>query len=273
MPTGIVPFKTPQGHDELARRTRRLGQRHRTVLLLVDGRRSVDQVLALARAAGVAEQHYRELLEMELIAVPEGALDAPTMPASLDDSDTFDNEGDDENSVGHVDLPIGGADDAFAADDAARVDAAHGVLQVLTEEVVPRPARRHAAARRRAAASRTAPGRTEESAAPDGPLEASPAGAALDASEAQRRLPRHVDAGLEQAREILLLAVREEAPLAGQLTLVKLKRAADRAELGALLDEVEQRLARPRRAIAVAQLLRHVRHLLGVPTSTSFTML
>ena len=83
----------------------------------------------------------------------------------------------------------------------------------------------------------------------------------------------HIDRPLEEAREILLRAVRTEAPVAGQLTLMKIKRAADRAELEALLDEVEARIARPRKMIVAAQTLRHVRHLLGMPTSTSFTML
>ena len=248
MQTGIVPFKTPQGHDELARRTRRLGQRHRTVLLLVDGRRSVDQVLALARAAGVAEHHYRELVEMDLVALPEDALDAPTMPASLDDDYDIDDEA---NSVGHVDLPMSTDDDEPAR------TAARGGLQVLTEEV---PAARYVATPSSVASSRTTTVRHEESAAGGESVDDEPP------------LPR-ADAALEQARAILLLAVRDEAPMTGQLTLIKLKRAADRAELGALLDEVEQRLSRPRKALATAQTMRHVRHLLGVPTSTSFTML
>jgi hypothetical protein len=268
MPTGIVPFKTPQGHDELARRTRRLGQRHRTVLLLVDGRRSVDQVLGLARAAGVGEQHYRELVEMDLIAVPEDALDAPTMPAGLDG---FDDDGDEQNSVGHVDLPIG-VDDAWAADGVARAAAARGVLEVLTEEVRPLSRGRHAGALTSRAASSTALAAGAEPAVPSR-LDASPLDEdALDEPEADPPL-RRVDAALEQAREILLHAVRDEAPLAGQVTLIKLKRAGDRAELGALIDEVERHLSRPRKGGVTPQTLRHVRHLLGVPTSTSFTML
>ena len=40
MVAGTVPIKTAAGHDELGTRQRRLSQRHRTVLFLVDGRRS-----------------------------------------------------------------------------------------------------------------------------------------------------------------------------------------------------------------------------------------
>jgi len=39
MPISTVPFKTPLGHEELRSRAQKLGQRHRTLLLLIDGRR------------------------------------------------------------------------------------------------------------------------------------------------------------------------------------------------------------------------------------------
>ena len=106
--TGIVPFKTPEGQDELARRTRRLGQRHRTVLLLIDGRRTVDQVLALAYAAGVAETHYRDLLDMGLVALPADVVDAPTMPMPLHESEPSAPEAG-PGPVLDVELPIGAA--------------------------------------------------------------------------------------------------------------------------------------------------------------------
>ena len=84
--------------------------------------------------------------------------------------------------------------------------------------------------------------------------------AALDGE----KLPRG-DAPLNEARALLVRAVRNEAPLAGALTVIKLKRAATREALAALLDEVEQRLRKPHRRIIAAQLLRHVRHLLTLP--------
>ena len=39
----MPPVKTAAGQDELTHRSRGLGQRHRTLLLLVDGRRSSDE--------------------------------------------------------------------------------------------------------------------------------------------------------------------------------------------------------------------------------------
>ena len=76
------------------------------------------------------------------------------------------------------------------------------------------------------------------------------------------------DRPLAEARELLLRSVRQEAPVAGALTLMKLRRATSREDLEALLDEVEQRLRKPHRQIIAAQTLRHVRHLLGLPTAS-----
>ena len=53
-----VPFKTPLGHEELRSRAQRLGQRHRTILFLVDGKRALSEVLSLAKKAGESETEY-----------------------------------------------------------------------------------------------------------------------------------------------------------------------------------------------------------------------
>ena len=86
-----VPTKTSRGHDELRTRTQRLGQRHRTVLFLVDGRRTLAEVLSLAHQAGAQTGHFEELVRLGLVELPEehaaaeaidsgsGALDAPTL--------------------------------------------------------------------------------------------------------------------------------------------------------------------------------------------------
>ncbi len=87
MPSSSVPLKTPAGQDELRHRTLKLSQRHRTVLLLVDGRRSVSQVLSLALQAGAATSHFEELVRLGLVQLPnEAAAPEPveTMPGALD---------------------------------------------------------------------------------------------------------------------------------------------------------------------------------------------
>ena len=66
-----VPVKTELGADELRGRSRTLGQRLRTVLLLVDGRRSLRDVLNLAQQAGAQTSHFEELLQMGMVKMPD----------------------------------------------------------------------------------------------------------------------------------------------------------------------------------------------------------
>lgn len=188
-----VPVKTADGNAELARRTRGLGQRHRTVLLLIDGRRTAQQVLGLAQAAGVPPTVFDELVALGLIAKPGAAEPQPR------DTD-------------HIDLPLAGAADS---------------------SLLP----------------------------PAGSLLPESAWSTLSGAPLQPE----IDRPLEEARRLLLRALREQAPVTGSLTMLRLRRAATRDEVEALLDEVELRLTKPRRRIVTAQTLRHVRHLLGLP--------
>jgi hypothetical protein len=174
----MAPVKTAAGLAELAHRTHGLSQRHRTVLLLVDGRRPAALVQRLAVQAGAAQSCFDELVALGLVSI-----EGPSLPA-------------------------------------------------VDSSLLP-------------------PARTL---APD------------SAWHTDRGLPATaVDGPLEEARGILLRAVRNEAPVTGSLTMLKLKRAAGRDELEALLEEVEQRIRKPRRTIIAAQTLRHVRHLLSLP--------
>lgn len=186
-PPAPPPQRTASGHAEMAKRGRRLSQRHRTVLLLVDGRRSEGDIRALAAKAGAGPGCLDDLQSMGLVALAGGADAAVTEAA--------------------------GADSSLLASS----QSLHGDSSWVVSD-------------------------DEASAGVDRPL--------------------------AEARELLLRAVRQEAPLSGTLTLMKLKRATTREGLEALLDEVEQRLRRPRRQIIAAQTMRHVRHLLSLPTAS-----
>ncbi|MBC7991892.1 MAG: hypothetical protein H7Z15_01435 [Rhizobacter sp.] len=87
MTTLFAPVKTPLGQDELRHRTRGLGQRYRTVLLLVDGRRPLGEVLGMAHKAGAQTSHFEELVRMGLVEIPDD-MAAPepieTIPGALD---------------------------------------------------------------------------------------------------------------------------------------------------------------------------------------------
>jgi hypothetical protein len=215
-----APMKTPDGQAELATRARRLSQRHRTMLFLVDGRRSEAQIKHLAEQAGAPATCYDELLAMGLIMVPQ-----LTQPVPLDDLPATDE------SL-HIELPI---PEPAAAD------------SVSDESVLP-------AAR---------------SLQPESTLNTDPRGAeAWGSVEAAQDEDADVeDPALEEARDMLLRAVRAEAPVAGSLTLMRLRRATSRDELDALLDEVEARLRKPHRMLATTLLMRRVRQLLGLPAN------
>lgn len=87
MPLPNVPTKTALGHDELRLRKHGLGQRYRTILLLVDGRRPLAEVLSLAQQAGSQTSHFEELVRLGMVDVPaDAAAPEPVMtePGALD---------------------------------------------------------------------------------------------------------------------------------------------------------------------------------------------
>ena len=216
MSTPFVPVKTPEAVAELASRQRKLSQRHRTVLLLVDGRRPEEEVRQMARAAGSPESCYDELVELGMISRP-APLDAlPEAPVAA---------------------PV--EDEARVAPDES-APAGESVLSSLLP----------------AAASLQ----------PESHLDSSLnelSGAAMDALEAERQVGDGHDVALEEARAILLKAVKAEAPVAGSLTLLRLRRARTREDLEALLEEVEARIFKPFKGLWASQTMARVRELLA----------
>ena len=69
MPTPAPPQKTQLGIDELRSRTHGLNQRHRTMLVLVDGQRPLSEVLALGLQAGARTTHFADLVHLGLVDV------------------------------------------------------------------------------------------------------------------------------------------------------------------------------------------------------------
>ncbi|MFT3664193.1 hypothetical protein [Piscinibacter sp.] len=216
MVTGNAPIKTPDGQDELATRARQLSQRHRTVLLLVNGRRTEEQIKRLAEQAGVPPSCFDELMDLGMIMRP-----LPTLPIEAAPYPTL--------PPLSVDLP----------------------LPELDHEP-PLP--------------------------PSGPLVPnSTLNGELGAYEPWATVETDysdlgdIDGALEQARDLLIRAVRTDAPVAGSLTLMRLRRARSRGDLLGLLDEVGQRIARPQREVEVARLMLRVRRLIGAPADSSLS--
>lgn len=102
---GTVPIKTPEGLAELKTRQRRVSQRHRTVLFLVDGKRSAVEVRSLALLAGVPASCFDDLLALGLIMLPE-----PTFSLIVEDPSR-------EPETLHVDLDLPGPDGVSASAD------------------------------------------------------------------------------------------------------------------------------------------------------------
>jgi hypothetical protein len=223
--TPPIPVKTADGQAELASRQRRVSQRHRTVLFLIDGKRSEDEVRALARQAGSSDTCFNELLDLGMIRLPETA-----SPAALE-------------SAVHVDIPI----EAPAVPTIPAITPANAADEP-EESLLPAVRTLH-----------------PESVLTDSMLGDAPLSESMLARDDDAgigTLRADADRSLEEARGILLRAVRSEAPLAGSLTILRLRRARSRSELAGLIDEVEARIIKPYRSLAAQQTLRRARELL-----------
>lgn len=216
MVAGLIPIKTPEGQAELTARQRRVGQRHRTVLFLVDGKRTAEEVRTMAQKAGVPDTCLSELIELGMIMLSE-----PTFSLLLDEPSPA-------GTMLHVDVPLPGPDSVMAGPDS---------MLPPSRSLFP------------------------ESASTDSTLgSVSTAQAWLNADTAGPGA--FDDIVFAEARLILVRAVRAQAPLAGTITLLKLRRARTRADLSALLDEVENRISKPHRSLAATHTMRRVRQML-----------
>lgn len=252
-----IPVKTPEGQAELASRQRRVSQRHRTVLFLVDGRRSEHEVRALAAQAGASDSCFGELVDMGLIAIvqPVQAQHTPTVPIP--------RPAPTEDEPLHVDIPIEPQEEPAptpapvptpdpappAADAAVPAAPPAGVEPIVLHEehesLLP--------------AARTL---QPESVLTESTMETPSFSESVLQDFEALEASRSNDASLEEARGILIRAVRKESPVAGALTLMRLRRAKSREELAELIDEVESRIIKPYRSLAAQQVLRRARHLL-----------
>ena len=79
-----VPSKTDAGRDEIQNRTRKLPMGLRSILLMVDGQRSVRELRGATAGLRGAEEALEQLREMGLISVPMSlaAAAAATIPVS-----------------------------------------------------------------------------------------------------------------------------------------------------------------------------------------------
>jgi len=221
-----IPQKTPEAVAELASRQRKLSQRHRTVLLLVDGKRSELQVRQMALQAGAAGTCFDELVELGMITLPEPVLEVPVsapMPLAEEPAPA-------PGPVLLVDVPPAGPDSVHSS--------------LLPASLTLQP----------------------ESTLNDSVMLNEPPPS--DLGDLDSLIREGGDAQLEEARDLMIRAVRAEAPVAGSLTLLRLRRARSRADLEGLLEEVELRITKPFKGLWASQTMSRVRELLSSQSVT-----
>jgi hypothetical protein len=237
------PVKTSEGVAEMRQRQRGLNQRQRTMLLLVDGRRSVMQVKQIAVQAGAPDTCFDELIELGLIELPEPVRlqpvpqPQPAVPEPVP-----------QPMLAHRDEAVESAHPREIDSIVVAADAFDDERSSLNESMPPTTQ-----------SPPTESGLVDSMMSSLFPLFESAFGGLGRTSD----LPR--DDALEEARRILMREVRAKAPVAGALTLMKLRRAQTREELMALFDEVDSHIGTLMRHLSAQQTLLHVRGLLERP--------
>jgi hypothetical protein len=248
--TATVPFKTQLGHDELRARTLKLGQRHRTILFLIDGKRPLSEVLSLALQAGAATHHFEELLRLGLVELPPEpqpvpAAQAPPLAAA------------DEGRLTSVELVVP-EDEAEQVTVRAPLELTVPARQAAPPEQADEPGLRE-----------NAPAPAESAMAPQAPpqmaLPVLKQAVAAPGLDIDLPLPNRAEAQwLQQVRELLTEALRLDAPLFSARTFMRVRNAQSAGELIDLVWEIQDHLSHKRRSRKEMQSLQRARELLGL---------
>ncbi|HEY0857008.1 MAG TPA: hypothetical protein VGE16_08125 [Albitalea sp.] len=267
--TAAVPFKTPLGHDELRARTLKLGQRYRTILFLIDGKRPLSEVLSLAVQAGAATHHFEELLRLGLVELPPEPQPAPPngAPAQPLEEDRLttvelvvpEDETDEGVTVrAPLELPVPALPPPPESEPAPELEP-----QAEAEEANLVTAERPAAP----APLRAEPPTLRHEAVRAAELPVLPAQQAIRSrdTDIDLPLPNRAEAELlQQVRELLTEALRLDAPLFSARTFVRVRNAQSAGELIDLVWEIQDHLSHKRRSRKEMQSLQRARELLGL---------
>ena len=225
-----IPTKTALGQEELKSRANRIGQRHRTILFLVDGRRPLSEVLSLAQQAGAAISHFEDLVRLGLVEVPAEPEPPPPAPPEEPDAPLV--------TAVAIDVPQPG------------IELPQELSPSHFDETVPAPG--FEATRPLDAPSALPPG-------PPAAAGASPAGRPLPVL----RFDAAVDA-LQQVRELLIDTLRLDAPLFSARMFMRVRNAQTGPELVELVWEIQTHLTRSRHSQRELRSLQQARELLGL---------
>lgn len=231
MPTPVPPVKTPLGQDELRTRSHGLNQRHRTVLFLVDGRRPLSEVLALALQAGASTRHFEDLVHLGLVelAIESNAPEAtPSQLGALDS---------------------GGASTMF------------GVLAV---DLDPPSAPADEPPGRSRPLSRASAAPVEPTLSTRSPTSNTDAASALTIEQRRALAQAAGEELLQQVRELLIDTLRVDSPVFSAITLLRVHRARSAEEMINLVWEIERHLGVSRNRRREMLSLHRARELLGM---------
>ena len=234
MPTPVPPVKTPLGHEELRTRSHGLNQRHRTMLFLVDGRRPLSEVLALALQAGASTSHFQDLVSLGLV---ELAIE-PGESSELTSSQ-------------------------LGALDSGGLSTRSGALTVELDSP-PEPVKPSPRPPRAPVVDRAALAVAQPSASRPAPLGADSAPSPLSIEQRRALAKAAADELFQQVRELLIDTLRVDAPLFSAITLMRVHRASSVKDLINLVWEIERHLGvSPKRRRELLSLHR-ARELLGM---------
>ncbi|HEV7914411.1 MAG TPA: hypothetical protein VGP22_11620 [Albitalea sp.] len=246
-----IPTKTALGNEELRSRAQRLGQRHRTILFLIDGRRSLSEVLSLGQQAGSATSHFEDLVRLGMVEMPAGPPPAVEAEADLD-----------APLVTSLELEVPAVEPVVADDDAAP-------NAVPAREPAPPPVEQVEAvvARRPEPPVLVTPLAAEPPATPPAAPARKPAPMSPPVLGEDVVVPTAdaVDAALlQRVRELLIDTLRLDAPMFSARTFVRVRSAQTSAELIQLAWEIETHMMRARHGRRELLSLERARELLGL---------
>ncbi|HTD07050.1 hypothetical protein [Undibacterium sp.] len=121
----LVYDKTDKGREEIATRKHQLAPRLRTLLVMVDGKQTEDNLLKKVAGLGLSQQNINDLIGQQFIAVatPPPAAAAPVSAEAIQASQATADDAQQENGPDSV-LGLGD-DSGIALDDAARFQAVY----------------------------------------------------------------------------------------------------------------------------------------------------
>lgn len=255
MSTPQIPVRTALGQEELRQRRHELGQRHRTILFMVDGRRELAEVLSLAHQAGASTTHFEDLVRhglVELPSLPEPPAPPPEPALSEAAIETFEAEPDGHLArVDVVELPV-----ARAPVREARLEPAFLPEAEPLPVVPPMP---------KPAAAPEAPVRRQRFRMSRG-LKPAPAPDAAERFVPPIAAPNLIEdeAVLAEVRVLLLDALRLDPPSFASRLPQRVRAASDTQQLIDLIWELEREPGHPRRSQRGKAKLHDARELLGM---------